>query len=208
MQFLITIIVVVIFSSSSFSQLIISPYIGNPNTLKTTNIKRNPNFKSEVINEPIDEKTSKIGTLGLRIEKIKKSGFSFDLNYTSCDYSLIYDVVNYNSNVTILHVMEVSSSIFRFLLNYHSHFSNSIKSDPYMVFGIGGRVPIESYYSTNPDFTYTKGHYWDESGNETFVSWRFGLGYNYYFSKNFGIMLEAGLFGGGFIRTGFNIRFL
>ena len=240
-RFLISTFIILVVCTSYFSQLTISPYHGFPNTLKISNIKQNPNYINEVLYDPIDEKISKIGTIGLRINinpsitidpdffgfdldmdneyDIVYPGFSLDLNYTSCDYALIYSSVNnytnanhYSFSDTTFHVMEVSLSIFRFLLNFHAHFSNSLKSDPYIAFGIGGRIPTESFYSTNTEFTYQIGNFWndeDEVGHlETFISLRLALGYNYYFTKNFGFMFELGMFGGGFIRTGVNIRFL
>ena len=226
-------------TKNDFSQLIISSYHGFPNTLKSTNIKLNPNYINELNpndNNPIDEITSRFGTVGLRIQINPRGrgennrdlsysewiltednedltdylGYSLDLNYTSCNYTFSYIRWANNNNVQ---VMEVSTSVFRFLFNVHSHYSNSLKSDPYINIGIGGRIPTESYYSTNPNFTYQKGSFWtDESVGptyyETFISLRFALGYNYYFSKNLGFMFELGMFGGGFIRTGVNIRFL
>ena len=233
-------------TKNDFSLLIISSYHGFPNTLKSTNIKQNPNYINELNpnnNDPIDEITSRFGTVGLRIQINPRGrgenfrdlsfyewvltededdlddylGYSLDLNYTSCNYASSYSVETWNSTWggidSAVHVMEVSTSVFRFLFNIHAHSSNSLKSDPYVNIGIGGRIPTESYNSTNPDFTYQKGSYWtNDAGGptyyETFISLRFALGYNYFFSKNFGFMFELGMFGGGFIRTGVNIRFL
>lgn len=234
-------------TKDDFSQLIINSYHGFPNTLKSTNIKLNPNYINEVNpddNDPIDEITSRFGTVGLTIQynprvwgesssdiiyyPIEEAwdnliylGYSLDMNYTSCNYTFSYNPANFGIGSNDVHIMEVSSSVFRFLFNLHIHLSNSLKSDPYIKIGIGGRIPTESYNSTNPDFTYQKGSIWTDGlrdanvGHsttipffETYISGRYALGYNYFFSKNFGLMFEAGIFGGGLIRSGINIRFL
>ena len=203
-------------SFSFFGQVVFTPYHSFSNMVKKHEIMSDSNYIKEVNGGPITEKIINTGTLGIRIEKITENltSFSLDINYSSCEYSLSY-IPNISVNNAV-HVLETNASIIRALFNIKIHFANSLKLDGYYYCGFGARIPTKKFNSTNPNFSYEKTpNYWELDPNtsddiygETFLSLRFGIGFNYYFTRNLGFMLEAGYGGGGILRSGLNFRFL
>ena len=104
--------------------------------------------------------------------------------------------------------MESSISILRVMLNLSYHYGNSLKFDPYLSGALGLRYPVIDFKSTNPNFIFEKPEFFWEVGSGIPFSFRLAAGFSYYFTKNIGLNLEAGIGGGGLIRTGVSYRFL
>ena len=165
-------------------------------------IQFNRNYNSEVtFDSEYNESINKIIPIGLKFVSgnDKDFRFSFDFNYSKCNYDFEYESFSSFNNYS----MNIEKSIFRASLFFEFH--NSKKSDkyyePYTIFGFGYKQSNYIFESTNPDFELEE-NYW-LLGNTTF---RFAKGFNFYLSDNLGILLEIGIGGGGMLRTGLIYR--
>lgn len=199
------------------TQISITPYFGFPNSLKFWEIQFDSNYINEIPEKPFNENLNKFGPFGISLAYTSKNentssdgkksliGFSLDINYSSCDYSFNY--INDSVNNTE-YEMESSISILRVMLNLSYHYGNSLKFDPYLSGALGLRYPVIDFKSTNPNFIFEKPEFFWEVGSGIPFSFRLAAGFSYYFTKNIGLNLEAGIGGGGLIRTGVSYRFL
>ena len=186
---------------SSNAQFSGSVYYGLPNTL-SAGVVLNENYLSEVYATPTDISYSSLGPVGLwaNYQTESKIGIGLDLNFSRSSAEFEY-WNGFNDSISgDVYTMNASRNIFRAMLRFDAHFGDNEIVDPFMSLGIGYRTTGNSYTSTRPGY--------NESPTETLIpiSFRLAAGANIYVVENFGILLEAGLFGGGLLRVGATYR--
>lgn len=187
-------------SFSSKAQFSGSVYYGLPNTL-SAGVVLNDNYLSEVYSTPTDISYSNLGPLGLwaSYQTESKIGIGLDLNFSRSSAEFQY--VSWNDSISgDVYNMNASRNIFRAMLRFDAHFGDNEIVDPFMSLGIGYRTTGNSYTSDRPGYI--------EEPTETLnpISFRLAAGANIYVVENIGILLEAGLFGGGLLRVGATYR--
>ena len=187
-------------SVSSNAQFSGSVYYGLPNTL-SAGVVLNDNYLSEVYSTPTDISYSNLGPLGLwaSYQTESKIGIGLDLNFSRSSAEFQY--VSWNDSISgDVYNMNASRNIFRAMLRFDAHFGDNDVVDPFMSLGIGYRTTGNSYTSDRPGYI--------EEPTETLnpISFRLAAGANIYVVENIGILLEAGLFGGGLLRVGATYR--
>ena len=197
---ILTLGLVVLFSNSFSAQITVTPYYGLPNTL-SAGVVLNGNYLSEVYSTPTDISYSNLGPLGLwaSYQTESKIGIGLDLNFSRSSADFQY--ISWNDTISgDVYNMNASRNIFRAMLRFDAHFGDNEIVDPFMSLGIGYRTTGNSYTSTRPGYV--------ESPTETLIpiSFRLAAGANIYVVENIGILLEAGLFGGGLLRVGATFR--
>tara|TARA_B100000674_G_C37517207_1_gene767631 strand:- start:46 stop:666 length:621 start_codon:yes stop_codon:yes gene_type:complete len=189
------------FSVSSIAQFSGSVYYGLPNTL-SAGVVLNTNYLSEVYATPTDISYSSLGPVGLwaSYQTESKIGIGLDLNFSRSSAEFEY-WNGFNDSISgDVYTMNASRNIFRAMLRFDAHFGDNEIVDPFMSLGIGYRTTGNSYTSTRPGYI--------EEPTETLIpiSFRLAAGANIYVVENIGILLEAGLFGGGLLRVGATYR--
>ena len=197
---ILTLGLVVLFSNSLSAQITVTPYYGLPNTL-SAGVVLNGNYLSEVYSTPTDISYSNLGPLGLwaSYQTESKIGIGLDLNFSRSSADFQY--ISWNDTISgDVYNMNASRNIFRAMLRFDAHFGDNDVVDPFMSLGIGYRTTGNSYTSDRPNYI--------EEPTETLIpiSFRLAAGANIYVVENVGILLEAGLFGGGLLRVGATYR--
>ena len=187
-------------SVSSNAQFSGSVYYGLPNTL-SAGVVLNDNYLSEVYSTPADISYANLGPVGLwaNFQTESKIGIGLDLNFSRS--SAEFEYVSWNDSLSgDVYTMNASRNILRAMLRFDAHFGDNEIVDPFMSLGIGYRTTGNSYTSDRPGY--------NEEPTETLIpiSFRLAAGANIYVVENIGILLEAGLFGGGLLRVGATYR--
>lgn len=197
---IVTLGLVVLFSKCFIAQITFTPYYGLPNTL-SAGVVLNTNYLSEVYSTPTDISYSNLGPIGLwaSYQTESKIGIGLDLNFSRSMAEFQY-VSKDDSISGNLSNMEASRNIFRAMLRLDAHFGDNEIVDPFMSLGIGYRTTANSYRSDRLGYV--------EEPTETLIpiSFRLAAGANFYVVENIGVLLEAGLFGGGLLRVGATYR--
>jgi hypothetical protein len=194
-------ILTILFSISSNAQFSGSVYYGVPNTL-SAGVVLNSNYLSEVYATPMNIDYKNIGPMGLwaSYQSESKIGIGLDLNFSrsSAEFGYWNDI---NDSISgDVYTMNASRNVFRAMIRFDAHFTANEIVDPFLSLGIGYRATGNSYTSTRPGYV--------EEPTETLIpiSFRLAAGANIYVVENIGILLEAGLSGGGLLRIGATYR--
>lgn len=184
-------------------KIIIDPYYGYPYLF------------GKYIETVIAESGENVGVtninhLGFKAEYMvtKMIGIGVDYTYASVigKYSQTNSVYNPNTGLYSNQTNNYTASITkqRILAKINIHFATSKYLDPYAVGGIGYKQSIVR--SDNIDDQDAVNELNNSILNAFPISFRLGIGLRYYFIKNLGIAVEAGI-GGPIIQGGLSLKF-
>tara|TARA_B100001093_G_scaffold80594_1_gene71998 strand:+ start:83 stop:694 length:612 start_codon:yes stop_codon:yes gene_type:complete len=187
-----------LFSSSIIGQFSGSLYYGAPNIL-SSGIETSNDYIFEVSETESDVAWSNFGPVGLNIAYVTDGEISFglDLNYSQCsgNFDYKYDL----STSTYEHTMDINRTIFRAMFRTDANFGKGDVFKPYVGVGVGYRASSNTFESTRVGFA--------PSEDINFpLAFRAHAGANIFFSYKMGILIEAGLFGGGLVRFGLTYK--
>jgi opacity protein-like surface antigen len=148
--------------------------------------------------------------LGIKAEYMitKMIGVGIDYTYAKVigKYSETYSVYDYSTGMYNIQTNSYTASITkqRILAKINIHFATSKYIDPYAVGGIGYKNSVVR--SDNPSDQSDVNELNTSILNAFPISFRLGIGMRYYFIKNLGIAVEAGI-GGPIIQGGLSLKF-
>ncbi|MES2762201.1 MAG: outer membrane beta-barrel protein [Bacteroidota bacterium] len=184
-------------------KIIIDPYYGYPYLF------------GKYIEAVIDENGENVSVtntnhLGIKGEYMvtKMIGIGVDYTYASVigKYSEVTQMYNQSTGTYYSQVNSYTARIVkqRFLAKINIHFATSKYLDPYAVGGIGYKQSVVSSDNINDQEAVSE---LNSSFLNVFpVSFRLGIGLRYYFIKNLGIAVEAGI-GGPIVQGGLSLKF-
>ena len=187
-----------LFSNSIIGQISGTVYYGAPNVL-SGGIVLTDDYLGEVYGTESDVVWSNLGPIGLNIAYRTDGEISFglDLNYSQCsgNFDYKYD----QSTSTYEHTMDINRTIFRAMFRTDANFGKGDVFKPYVGVGVGYRASSNTFESTRVGFV--------PSEDINFpLAFRAHAGANIFFSYKMGILIEAGLFGGGLVRFGLTYK--
>ena len=187
-----------LFSNSIIGQISGTVYYGAPNVL-SGGIVLTDDYIGEVYGTESDVVWSNLGPIGLNIAYRTDGEISFglDLNYSQCsgNFDYKYDL----STSTYEHTMDINRTIFRGMFRIDANFGKGDVVVPYVGTGVGYRSSSNNFESTRADFSQTE-------DTTIPLAFRLHAGANIFFIDNMGLLIEAGLFGGGLVRFGLTYK--
>ena len=189
-----------LFSSSIIGQFSGSLYYGAPNIL-SSGIETSNDYMFEVSETEADVAWSNFGPVGLNIAYVTDGEISFglDLNYSQCSGNFNYNAISDPSFDTYEHTMDINRTIFRGMFRIDANFGKGDVVVPYVGTGVGYRSSSNNFESTRADFSQTE-------DTTIPLAFRLHAGANIFFIDNMGLLIEAGLFGGGLVRFGLTYK--
>ncbi len=151
----------------------------------------------------VDVKVGSMGPLGGRIEYMvsDKVGMGLDINYANTSVKWNEATVDGNGN-NVTYNYDFSIPRFRALACFNLHFGASDKFDAYWKIGAGYSNLSWNYSTNDPDY-----------GNDSFsfnyvpFALRTGIGGRFFFTENFGAIIELGVGGGPLMAFGLSAKF-
>ncbi len=189
-----------LFSNSIIGQISGTVYYGAPNVL-SGGIVLTDDYIGEVYGTESDVVWSNLGPIGLNIAYRTDGEISFglDLNYSQCSGNFNYNAVSDPSFDTYEHTMDINRTIFRGMFRIDANFGKGDVVVPYVGTGVGYRSSSNTFESTRSDFSQTE-------DTTIPLAFRLHAGANIFFIDNMGLLIEAGLFGGGLVRFGLTYK--
>ncbi len=133
-------------------------------------------------------------------------GIGLEYTYAAVDINYYEDKSVLQNNQYVTKTFHYKATLYkqRALARINFHFATSEKFDPYATIGFGYKTSLLK--SNNPDDQQTVNDFNTTFSNLFPISFRFGIGARYFFTKNFGINMEAGI-GGPSIQGGVSVKF-